>query len=59
MDALEQSLKNDLQFTGLAREHLSYLSNIAREGMALRGQSLSWLDNVGWPKCEDPLQVVN
>jgi hypothetical protein len=59
LEALEQSLKNGSQFTGLAREHLLYLSNVARVGMALRGQSLNWLDNVGWPKYEDPLLVVN
>jgi len=59
LEALEQTLKNGAKFAGIAREHLMYLVTVARRGMALRSQPLNWLDNVGWPKFEDPAVVVD
>jgi hypothetical protein len=59
LEALEEILNKGKQFSGLAHEHLSYLLKVAREGLALRGQPVTWLDNVGWPKQEDLRLVVN
>lgn len=59
LEALGLSLRKEGPFTGLAREHLLYLAKVAREGMALRGEPLHWLDRVGWPEQEDPSLVVN
>jgi hypothetical protein len=56
---LQETLNARREFTGLAREHLLFLVNTAREGFALRSRPIAWVDNVGWPNQEDPQVVVN
>jgi hypothetical protein len=58
MEALASIVNEGKQFSGLAHEHLSYLLNVAQDGFAVRAQPLVWLDEVGWPKQEDPYAVT-